>query len=125
MRCIVTSWVYPREHGDNWVDERPKSIERISTSIEDLKSFMQNTALNGCFGDTIEWASNCSKFFYDEDVYNADVEMFYNNDGYAYLEEGLKEDGPLNQCFARVYYSRLDEDERDYHYFRFMIRNIH
>ena len=123
-RCIVVSWVYPKDQGDKYVDERPKTIERISTSIEDLKKFMEECEMR-CFGDTIEWATTCSKFFYDNNIYEGDVEKFYNNDGYKYLAEGLKEDGPLNQCFARVYHSIFDEDERDYHYFRFMVRNIH
>lgn len=123
MKAIVTSWIYPHEQTNN-SDDRPKSIERISTSIEDLKRYMLSASRN--FGNHVEWADSLFHLnLRDENKHLTDdnIEEFYGCNGFLYLEECLKEDS-LGQCVARLY-SKEEYKKEDARYFLFQVRNIH
>lgn len=123
MKAIITSWIYPHEQINN-SDDRPKSIERISTSIEDLKEYMKISANN--FGHKCEFADNLFHLnLRDEGQHRIDdnIEQFYGCNGYLYLEECLRTDS-LGQCVCRLYEDEENKQE-DAQYFLFQVRNIH
>lgn len=123
MKVIVISWMYPHESITN-SDDRPKSIERICSSIDSVKEYM--TISSACFGKYLEWADSwfsmkCSNK--GEKYYDDKIEKFYGGNGYEYLEACLKHD-ELGQCVARMYFN--EEDKLEYsQYFKFQVRNLH
>lgn len=123
MKAIVTCWIFPNESREGY-DSRPKSVERISTSIEDLKSFMNVCSRN--FGKYIEWADCLFDLdMRDEKKFNIsdEIQDFYGGNGFLYLENLLKSDS-LGTCVARMYFDETSKKE-DAHYFLFQVRNIH
>ena len=123
MKVIVISWMYPQE-SNNGSDDRPKSIERICSSIDSVKEYM--TICSSCFGKYLEWADSLFSMQYrdkGEKYHDDKIEEFYGCNGYEYLEACLKDD-KLGQCVARMYYNEEDKLE-DAHYFEFQVRNLH
>jgi hypothetical protein len=102
MKVIVTSWF----DGDN-----PYSIERVSTSVKDVMEYLKKSS--SCFGDSIEFGKYFNSLKGGE---------FIN--GEEYLQNRLDSDS-LGFCFARMYHSIFNEDERNYKYFMFQVRNLH
>lgn len=97
-----------------WYDintQTPYSVERISTSVADVMEFLKENTK--CFGDTIEFAEGLSGFREGKFI-----------DGKGYLKN-LKNWNCLGTCYARMYSSFFEEDERDYKYFMFQVRNLH
>lgn len=123
MKVIVISWMYPQESNNN-CDDRPKSIERICSSIDSVKEYM--TVSSACFGKYLEWADSLFSMQCrdkGEKYHDDQIEEFYGCNGYEYLESCLKHD-ELGKCVARMYYSEEDKLE-DAHYFIFQVRNLH
>jgi hypothetical protein len=123
MKCIVCSWLFPNET-QNHCDQRPKSIERISTSVEDMKSFIEECAK--VEGEKILFKSSLlhiqvmgtpeETFFKDDEI-----TMFYDGDGFKFLESCLKNDS-LGQCVAKQWHEGFEDQAT---YYLFQVRNIH
>lgn len=103
-KVIVTCWY-------NIHTQTPCSVERISTSVDDVMDFLKEG--NKCFGNTIEFVEEFSGFRESKFI-----------DGKQYLKD-LKNWNCLGTCYARMYSSFFEEDERNYKYFMFQIRNVH
>lgn len=113
MKVIVTSWMFPNEM-ENGCDERPKSIERLSTSIEDLKSYMED--YNEASKKTLVWADNL--WHLNDDREDDEIKRYYNGDGYAYLKSCLDDDS-IGWCVCKLVYKTRVQ------YFTFQVRNLH
>ena len=105
MKVIVTSWMCPNDNGYN-SDERPKSIENISASIESCKKFVESCQL--CDPD-IEFASSIRTFFIGNE--NDEIKTFYKGDGFKYLEKCLNADN-IGRCVARIYNAKRNEKRK-------------
>jgi hypothetical protein len=123
MKVIVTSWMFPNEW-ENKCDHRPKSIERISSSVEDLRGFLKDyyPEKNQCiFKKTLlhlqVMGTSDEQLFSDSD----DITRFYNGDGFKYLEECLKDDS-LGQCVAKIFREGWEQHAT---YLLFQVRNLH
>lgn len=104
MKIIVTSWF-------DIHTQTPYSIERVSTSAQDVMKYLKEDS--SCFGDTIEFAE-----YFNELLENKLI------DGVEYLQNKIDEN-TLGMCFARIYSSFFEKDEREYKYFMFQVRNLH
>jgi len=123
MKVIVTSWMFPNEW-ENKCDHRPKSIERISSSVEDLRGFLKDyypEKDHFIFKKTLlhlqVMGTSDEKLFSDSD----DITNYYGGDGFKYLEECLKDDS-LGQCVAKIFH---DGWEQHATYLLFQVRNLH
>ena len=119
MKAIVISWLYPFEAKRGY-DNRVKSIERISTTIDDVKAYIEIS--KAAFGHNIEWSDNLYDLINGTDNDN-DIVRFYKSDGFLCLESLLKNDS-LGSCVCRLY-SRYDDNKEHAQYFMFQVRNIH
>lgn len=118
MKAIVISWIYPFEAKYGF-DDRVKSIERISTTIDDVKAYMEVS--KRVFGFHIDWAE--SVFNLVNGTKDDELARFYKSDGFTYLDSLLKNDS-LGNCVCRLY-SRYDDNKEHAQYFMFQVRNIH
>jgi hypothetical protein len=115
--------MFPHEW-ENKCDYRPKSIERISSSVEDLRGFLKDyyPEKNQCiFKKTLlhlqVMGTSDEQLFSDSD----DITRFYNGDGFKYLEECLKDDS-LGQCVAKIFREGWEQHAT---YLLFQVRNLH
>ena len=123
MKVIVTSWMFPNEWENN-CDHRPKSIERISSSVEDLMGFLNDyypEKDHFIFKKTLlhlqVMGTPDEELFSDSD----DITRFYGGDGFKYLEECLKGDH-LGQCVAKIFHEGWEQHAT---YLLFQVRNLH
>lgn len=113
--------MFPHESGGN--DDRPKSIERISSSVEDLIKFLKDY-----YPEKNKLVFKQSLLHLqvmgtpDEQLFSDDnITCYYNGDGFKYLEECLKNDF-LGQCVAKIYREGMEQHAT---YFIFQVRNLH
>ena len=128
-KVIVTSWINPEENGYN-SDERPKSIERISSSIEDLIEFVKESEMKGFLADRIEFAKTTLPFYKEQFLEDDEINKYWDGDGFKYLKSCL-ERNELGRCVARMWNTRRAEKckaanrEVKYNYLLFQVRNLH
>ena len=124
MKVIVTSWVFPHESGsDQWWDQRPKSIERISTTADDLKKFLtencemcgKNILFKKGFMHMQVIGTPHEVFFKDE------ITERYDGDGFRYLQDLLDND-TLGNCVAKQWNEGHEDGAT---YYLFQVRNLH
>lgn len=122
-KVIVAYWCYPYEDKAPSVDSRPKSIERISTSVEDLRNFLRKVhSSEGCpahilWGKGLHCITNRATKLEIEDRFGKDSRHHYK-DGFEYLEACLRMD-VCGVCFAHIV-GRNGE-----YYYGFQVRNLH
>lgn len=114
MKVIVAYWVKPFEYPEGMgFDQRPKSIERLSTSADELRKFLHKVHAKD--GDVfIQWADSVSGLCDPRLKTTHKV----GNDGFAYLQRCLDKD-EIGVCAAHII-GRQGE-----YYYGFQVRNIH
>lgn len=122
MKVIVTSWIFPNETS-NGCDQRPKSIERISSTIDDLKEFLQE--VYACAGENFLFKSSLLHLQVigtpEEKLFDDEITRYYNGDGFRYLEECLKNNS-LGQCVCKRWHNKHEDRPT---YYLFQVRNLH
>ena len=115
MKVIVAYWVKPFEYSQGF-DSRPKSIERVCTTVDDLSDYL--LSVHNYYDGTpasFQWCDSiaglCDPRFKTET-------KVYDNDGYGYLQRCLDND-VLGICFAHIV-GRQGE-----YYYGFQVRNLH
>lgn len=123
MLVIVSYWVKPYEFEAPQTDSRPKSIERISTSVEDLRNFLRKCHSSEGNPAYILWGKSLHSITeratkFDIEARFGENSRYHYKDGFEYLESCLRMK-TLGVCFARIV-GRNGE-----YYYGFQVRNLH
>lgn len=114
MKVIVAYWVKPFECEVGY-DSRPKSIERLCTSVEALRSFLQSAHSSVTQPAVIQWSESLAGLCDPRLKTNS---KFFGGDGFDYLNRLLtKNEGGV--CFAHII-GKAGE-----YYYGFQVRNLY
>lgn len=114
MKVIVAYWVYPYECGDT-LDERPKSIERITTSVADLKEWLCKAHALELEHTWFKFATSLYSLCPDHKYYDPEVDLdAVIEDGFEWLYSKLCND-ELGICFCKI----------GNYFYGFQVRNLH
>ena len=114
MKAIVAYWVKPFEYEIGY-DSRPKSIERVCTTVESLRQFLQEVHNSSTEKAHIQWSESLAGLC---DPRLKTDSKFFGGDGFDYLNRCLaKNEGGV--CFAHII-GKVGE-----YYYGFQVRNIY
>lgn len=121
MKVIIAYWVKPYENKAPAVDSRPKSIERISTTVDDLRNYLckihssKDKPAIYLSGHSLHCITDRANKYERDQLFNKDS---HYKDCFEYLEMLMRTD-QIGICFCRIK-GRMGE-----YYYGFQVRNLH
>lgn len=100
-KVIVVYQCFPGEYRD-YLDSRPKSIERITMSVADLKSWLISMHIKELKREWFKFSNSIYSLYPEHPFYDSELDT--NNiiqDGFEYLYQKLC-NNELTICFCRI-----------------------